>query len=83
MITSLLFMAAAAASPPATANAQPPQNRNQAEKKICKTDDFVGSRIPRRVCKTEAEWKAGRDEARDAMNEISRGGDFRQPTGPN
>lgn len=84
MLTYLLFAAAAAASPP-TATAQPAQERPRAEKKICKSDDFVGSRIPRRICKTEAEWQAGKENAKETMNEISRGGDYRSSwtKGPN
>jgi len=83
MLTSLLFMAAAAAASPTSVGTQPPQPAAKKEKMICKSDDFVGSRIPRRICKTEAEWQACKESAKDTMNEISRGGDFRQPTGPN
>ena len=60
MLTYLFFAAAVASNPPTTANAQPAQQPAKKERMICKSDDFVGSRIPRRVCKTEMEWAAGR-----------------------
>lgn len=84
MILYLLFAAAAASQPPA-ANPQAAENPPKKEKRICKTDNFVGSHIPRRICKTEAEWQAGKQGAKDTMDAIGRGADYRNPstTGPN
>jgi hypothetical protein len=83
MFAYLLFAATAAASP-TTASAQPAQEPpKKKERMICKSDSFVGSRVSRRICKTEAEWQAGKENAKDALDKISRGGDYRSPTGPN
>jgi len=82
MIFYLLFAAAAATQPPA-ANPQAAENPPKKEKRICKTDNFVGSHIPRRICKTEAEWEAGKQGAKDTLDKLGRGGDYRNPTGPN
>jgi predicted secreted protein len=82
MIFYLLFAAAAASQPPA-ANPQAAENPPKKEKRICKTDNFVGSHIPRRICKTEAEWEAGKQGAKDTLDKLGRGGDYRNPTGPN
>ena len=82
MIFYLLFAAAAASQPPAC-NPQAAENPPKKEKRICKTDNFVGSHIPRRICKTEAEWEAGKQGAKDTLDKLGRGGDYRNPTGPN
>ncbi|MEO7655536.1 MAG: hypothetical protein ABIS23_07620 [Sphingomicrobium sp.] len=34
---------------------------------ICKSEKFVGSNMSKRICKTEAEWKIGRDRAREGF----------------
>ena len=73
MIFYLLFAAAAASQPPA-ANPQAAENPPKKEKRICKTDNFVGSHIPRRICKTEAEWEAGKQGAKDTLDKLGRGG---------
>ena len=82
MIAYLLFMAAAASTPAATAGAPPAQDPPKKEKMICKTDNFVGSRVSRRICKTDAVWRAGREGAQDTLNAIGRGGNYQNPTGP-
>jgi len=38
------------------------------EKVICKTERFVGSNIPGRVCKTKAEWEQGKIDAKRSLN---------------
>jgi hypothetical protein len=68
----LLLVAAAPATsaPPAVANQIAPSESQQAvalsggkadpaaqEKKICKQLDSTGSRLPRRACLTESEWR--------------------------
>ncbi|WP_028969206.1 hypothetical protein [Sphingomonas sp. URHD0057] len=79
MVAYLFFVAAAAASP-VTTDSPPPAKK---EKMICKSDSFVGSHVSRRICKTEAEWRAGKENAKDTLNAIGRGGDYRIKTGPN
>lgn len=83
MFAYLLVAAAAAAGSPPAASPQPAQTPPKKEKKICKSDAFVGSHIPRRICKTEAEWQAGKEGAKDTLDKLGRGGDYRNPTGPN
>ena len=51
----LIGLIAAAVVLPAPAAAAP----DAAEKPVCKTERFVGSRISSRVCKTRAEWEEG------------------------
>jgi hypothetical protein len=55
------------AAPPAetTASAQP-------NTKICRVDpEDTGSKIRRRICKTEADWNGTREEKRQAPSEQS------------
>ena len=37
-------------------------------KMVCKTERFVGSNIPSRVCKTKAEWEQGKIDAKRSLN---------------
>lgn len=81
---AFLLLAAAASTPPA-ASPEPAPQPPKKEKRICKTDNFVGSHIPRRICMTESEWQAGKQGAKDTMDAIGRGADYRNPStkGPN
>ena len=38
------------------------------EKIVCKTQRFVGSNIPSRVCKTKGEWDQARIDAKRSLN---------------
>ena len=78
----LLVSAAVAQADVPAAPAAPPATKAKPDKMICKTDSFVGSKIPRRICKTRSEWDQGREGAKDTMNNIGRGGDYRKPIGP-
>ena len=40
------------------AGAQRSQDQNADERRICVTERLSGSRMPRRVCRTQAEWQA-------------------------
>ena len=35
---------------------------------VCKTERFVGSNIPSRVCKTKGEWEQGKIDAKRSLN---------------
>ena len=61
----LLLPAHGFASPPAGIKAKPQSNR-----KICRVDpEDTESRIRRRICKTESEWNAGRnDKSKDEVD---------------
>ena len=75
-IALLAAAAPAAAEPAPVANQIAPSDAQQAvalsggrdlqapaaEKKICKQLDSTGSRLPRRACLTEREWKQLQDE---------------------
>ena len=78
---SILFLMAAAAAGTTAAPAQAVEPKK--ERVICKAEKFVGSNRTRRICMTESEWREGREGAKDTMNDIGRGGDYRKPTGPN
>ena len=39
------------------------------QKIVCKTEDFVGSLIPRRICKTKADWDEGAIDAKAALDQ--------------
>jgi hypothetical protein len=62
---ALLFASGSAASAPATESAATTaavETKKPKPKKICKTDPRVtGTRIAKRVCKTEEEWNAKED----------------------
>lgn len=83
LIASLLFAALAApamantdktdesAKPAAaTAAAAAPAAPAEADRKICKNEKPVGSQIPKRICKTAAEWEADREAARKMMQDM-------------
>ena len=56
----VLLPVQAFAAPPAATEAKP-----QSNKKICKVDpEETDSRIRRRICKTEAEWKGEKAEGK-------------------
>ena len=82
MFTYILFVAAAAANPTAVP-AQEPTEPAKEEKVVCKSKKFVGSNVSQRICKTETEWRIGKEDAQRALDDRSRGGNYQQPQGPN
>lgn len=64
-MTAFLFLIAAAAAPqaatPAPAMPAAPAvaadpNRGDPNRKVCRSSRYVGSAIPKRVCRTQAQW---------------------------
>lgn len=57
----------------ASAGADPPPAEKKPidpqQKIICKTEDFVGSLIPRRICKTRSDWDEGAIDAKAALDQ--------------
>ena len=55
----------------ASDNSQPAAKKSvdPQQKVICKTEDFVGSLIPRRICKTKADWEQGAIDAKAALDQ--------------
>jgi hypothetical protein len=39
------------------------------EKMVCKTERFVGSNIPSRVCRTKAEWEQAKINAKRSLDD--------------
>lgn len=67
MIVSLLLtamLAVSSDSPASPTAGQPPK-----EKKICRTEVATGSIMPKRVCRTAAEWAAIEHEQEDVTRD--------------
>jgi hypothetical protein len=69
---ALAQVAAPAVAPPTDQKAAKKNDRN---KVICKTDEYVGSRIPSRICKTASEWEVTRQDAQTRLNQAGRSTD--------
>lgn len=80
-IVSILGASAVLLSSTAFAG-KPDQKKDDSQKIVCKTDEFVGSMIPRRICKTRAEWEEGAVDAQRAMDERRMGVDPKFVAGP-
>ena len=69
----LAFIGASAATPAVAPVASAPASASSAatpvkEKKVCVSENVMGSIMPKRVCRTQAEWEAARKE--DARRSI-------------
>ena len=80
---AFILLTAATANPATNAANPPAQDPVKKERMVCKTASFVGSHLSQRICKTESEWQAGKEDAQDALDARGRGGNYRVPTGPN
>ena len=69
----MLCAIAALASSAALAGEKPDQNKSidPKLKVVCRTDDVVGSKIPKRICKTKADWEQEAIDARAALDDRS------------
>lgn len=80
----LCAAAAALAGSPAIAGDNPKvkPTLDPGSKIVCKTEDVVGSKIPKRICLTRQQWDQVKDNARDALNQRSlRQGEKSMPGG--
>jgi hypothetical protein len=69
-VVTLLVSATALAQTVSTPPASPPAaKKDDGSKLICKTEEFIGSKIPKRICMTRSEWEQGRQNAREIMDE--------------
>ena len=68
MFTYMLLIAVAAADPTAIP-AQEPTEPAKEEKVVCKSKKFVGSNVSQRICKTESEWRIGKEDAQRALDQ--------------
>lgn len=68
LFASLVAFAGVVAGDPAPA-AQPSTNVSvAADKKICKRETATGSVMPKRTCKTQAEWEAITAASKDSLD---------------
>lgn len=78
MMKTIMFIAAAALSAPAFAQATPPQNEagskgKDPNRKICERVEQIGSRLSAsKVCMTAAEWEEHRRTHQDDMDKTQR-----------
>jgi hypothetical protein len=81
----LIFAIAAAGliASGASAAGDPDQKKpaDPGQKRICKTDYFVGSKIPKRVCMTRSQWEQGEQDGKDALERMNRFQKSDIPTG--
>jgi hypothetical protein len=66
-------MAAVSASGVHAADSETGEVANPKDKIVCKTQRFVGSNIPSRVCKTKGEWEQARIDAKRSLNKPHEG----------
>ena len=60
----------ATAAPAQTVSTPAPQaKKDDGSKIVCKTEEFVGSRIPKRICMTRSQWEQGRQKAAEIMDQ--------------
>ena len=71
----------AAATPAAPAPAAAPDKAKE-EKLVCKYEMETGSRFSKKVCMTQAQAKARRDEARKAVSDIQANSAIAPGVGP-
>ena len=76
LVLSSLISGAAVANPAGKAKKSDPNTDT-----VCKTQSFVGSRIPERICKTRGEWDQGRKDAQEIVETKARSLEFR-PSAP-
>ena len=75
-------LAAMLAASPALADDTAPPKKDKSAQIVCKTEQYVGSHIPRRVCKTRAEWDEAAKQSQQFLDQDHRAGaNFRAPTG--
>jgi hypothetical protein len=76
-IPALVVLFAVAAVPASGAYAKDSANETTAaekaakakEKVVCKTERYVGSHIPSRICKTKAEWEQAKIDAKRSLDD--------------
>lgn len=64
----VLVSSAAIADNAAPAAPAAPAKKDNSQKIICKTEEIVGSMIPKRVCMTRAEWDKMAQADKDAID---------------
>ncbi len=86
MLMSALFLIATQAAnstppPPPPPPAQPANAEGQ--RRVCRTTEITGSRLSvRRICRTEAEWRASERGTQDGVRDAQRDMNPRVQQGP-
>jgi hypothetical protein len=78
LVATALIATGAAADPKDQKNAK----KDDSQKIICKSEEFVGSMIPRRICMTKAKWDEGEFDAQRALDQKRLGVDPKMIAGP-
>lgn len=68
---AILFAAASALTASAAVagdDAEPKKAVDPSLKVVCKTEEVVGSKIPKRICLTRQQWDQIKDNAKDALD---------------
>jgi hypothetical protein len=72
----LLMIALTATQP----SAQPPAEKSDPNKIICHLESDVSSRIPQRVCRTQAQWDRIARDTEEDIKQAKRFGNYGDPT---
>ena len=66
----MLVLGAAGVLVSGVANADDPKpaKKDDSQKIVCKTEEFVGSMIPKRVCMSRADWERQAQMDKDAID---------------
>ena len=71
LVIAMAMMAGEPAAAPASNQAaNPPKAEKSMDEMVCKKESVLGSRMKQRVCLTQAQWDARRQDSRD---EVERG----------
>jgi|tagenome__1003787_1003787.scaffolds.fasta_scaffold20971069_3 hypothetical protein len=78
LASSAAALLAATVASGQTESAPPaPAKKDDGSKIVCKTEEFVGSKIPKRVCMTRSQWEQARQAAAEIMDERQLSGETR------
>jgi hypothetical protein len=80
ILTLAAAVAMAASTPAAGAASVAPESAAPAatvakpdkDRQICKTEALAGSRVPKKVCATKAEWDARRQDDKEQLDKMQR-----------
>ena len=75
---SFLLVALVCTGGPAVAQSDGAATKKK-EKVVCRTEEVVGSRRPKRVCMTQAQWDGITQDSRDALRTMDARSGSNQP----
>jgi hypothetical protein len=68
LTAATMLIVSAAGSAAAADNKDPAKKKDDSQKVVCKTEDTIGSMIPKRVCMTRADWERRRAEDKEYLD---------------